>query len=184
MQNFVAGLILLVERPIKVGDSITVGANSGVVRRISVRATEIQTGQRASVIIPNADLVAQPVVNLTHKDKVGRVDIAVNVAYGSNLKLVRETLAQCAQETQHVLRYPAPIVVFRDFGQLALEFQLWAYVADIDNSLSVSNELRYRIVDSFAERGIVMPYGHRTLEYAQLSALIAERQAAQAKDGG
>jgi potassium-dependent mechanosensitive channel len=182
VQNFVAGLILLVERPIKVGDSVTVGPNSGVVKRISVRATEIQTGQRASVIIPNADLVAQPVINLTHKDKVGRVDVAVNVAYGSDLKLVRETLQGCAEKCQHVLRYPAPLVVFRDFGQLALEFQVWAYVADIDNSLSVSNELRYRIADSFAERGIVMPYGHRSLEYRQLAALRQQSAKAAEQD--
>jgi len=183
VQNFVAGLILLVERPIKVGDSVTVGANSGVVKRISVRATEIQTGQRASVIIPNADLVAQPVINLTHKDKVGRVDVAIAVAYGSDLKLVRDTLRECAEQCQHVLRYPAPIVVFRDFGQMALDFQVWAYVADIDNSLSVSNELRYRIAESFAQRGIVMPYAHRTMEYQQLAALIAAREAAEKNQG-
>jgi len=171
VQNFVAGLILLVERPIKVGDAVTVGANSGVVRRISVRATEIQTGQRASVIIPNADLVAQPVINLTHKDKVGRVDVAVGVAYGSDLKLVRETLRECAEGCQHVLRYPAPIVVFKDFGPVALDFQVWAYVADIDNSLTVANELRYRIAESFAERGIEIAAARRSFDIPQLETL-------------
>ncbi|HKY94928.1 MAG TPA: DUF3772 domain-containing protein [Kiloniellales bacterium] len=184
VQNFVAGLILLVERPIKVGDTVTVGPNSGVVKRISVRATEIQTGQRASVIIPNADLVAQPVINLTLKDKVGRVDVAVGVAYDSDLKLVRETLQDCAEQCQHVLRYPAPIVVFREFGQLALEFQVWAYVADIDNSLSVANELRYRIAESFVQRGIVIPYAHRSLEIEQLAALVRAREAAEKKGEG
>jgi len=171
VQNFVAGLILLVERPIKVGDVVTVGQYSGLVKRISVRATEIQTGQRAAVIIPNADLVAQPVVNLTHKDKVGRVDVAVGVEYGSDLKQVREALRSCAEETEHVLRYPAPMVVFKDFGASSLDFQVWAFVADIDHSLSVASELRYRIAERFAALGIQMPYAQRVVHIPQLDGL-------------
>ncbi len=171
VQNFVAGLILLVERPIKVGDWVVVGANQGIVKRISVRATEIQTFQRASVIVPNGELVSSAVLNWTHKDKVGRVDVAVGVEYGTDLKKVKQALIECAQAVPNTLRYPSPVVVFKDFGASSLDFEVRVFVADVDYSLVVASELRFMIAAKFDELGIGIPFTQQVLHIPQLDAL-------------
>lgn len=171
VQNFVAGLILLIERPIKVGDWVVIGANQGIVKRISVRATEIQTFQRASVIVPNGELVSSAVLNWTHKDKVGRVDVAVGVEYGTDLKKVKQALIECAQAVPNTLRYPSPVVVFRDFGASSLDFEVRVFVADVDYSLVVASELRFMIAEKFDELGIGIPFSQQVLHIPQLDAL-------------
>lgn len=181
VSNFVSGLILLVERPIKVGDWVIVGDKEGVVRRISVRATEIQTFQRASVVIPNSELVSTAVVNWTLKDKFGRIDLRLRVAYDSDLELVRETLLRCAAGHALVCRVPAPVVVFRDFGPSALDFELRCFVSDVDNYLSVASDLRFAIAAAFREAGIVIPFPQQVTHVPQLDGLrdlMAGREAA------
>ncbi len=171
VSNFVAGLILLVERPIKVGDWVVVGEHQGIVKRISVRATEIQTFQRASVIVPNAELVSSAVLNWTHKDKLGRVDVAIGVDYGSDLKQVKATLIACAQAVPNTLRYPAPMVVFKDFGASSLDFEVRVFVADVDYSLIVASELRFLVAEKFDELGIGIPFPQQVMHIPQLDAL-------------
>jgi potassium-dependent mechanosensitive channel len=180
VSNFVAGLILLVERPIKVGDWVIVGDKEGVVKRISVRATELQTFQRASVIIPNSELVSTSVVNWTFKDKFGRIDIKIGVEYGSDLKLVRETLLACAHAHPRVARMPGPQVVFRDFGASSLDFELRCFVADVDFFLSTASDLRFAIVESFQREGIEIPFNQQVMHIPQLDGLkdLLERRAA------
>jgi potassium-dependent mechanosensitive channel len=171
VQNFVAGLILLVERPIKVGDWVVVGQYQGIVKRISVRATEIQTFQRAAVIVPNAELVSTAVLNWTHKDKLGRVDVSVGVEYGTDLRKVKEALIACAHAVPNTLRYPAPIVSFKDFGASSLDFVVMVYIADVDNTGTVASELRFMIAEKFEELGIGIPYAQTVTHIPQLDAL-------------
>jgi potassium efflux system protein len=182
VSNFVSGLILLVERPIKVGDWVVVGDKEGVVKRISVRATEIQTFQRASVIIPNSELVSSAVVNWTFKDKFGRIDIKVGVEYGSDLKLVRETLLACATAHPRVARMPGPMVVFRDFGASSLDFELRCFVADVDFFLSTASDLRFAIAEAFERKGISIPFNQQVMHIPQLDVLrdLVERRLAEA----
>jgi potassium-dependent mechanosensitive channel len=171
VSNFVSGLILLVERPIKVGDWVVVNGREGVVKRISVRATEIQTFQRASVIIPNSELVSSAMVNWTLKDKYGRVDLKVGVEYGSNLPQVRDVLLACADAHPLVLKAPAPSVVFRDFGASSLDFELRCFVSDVDYYLSTASDLRFAIIEAFAKHGINIPYNQQVVHIPQLDAL-------------
>ena len=156
VSNFAAGLILLVERPIKVGDWVIVGDREGVVKRISVRATELQTFQRASVIIPNSELVSKPVMNWTFKDKLGRVDIKIGVKSGSDLTLVRETLLACANAHRQVASSPGAFVVFQDFNGSTMNFELRCFVRDVDFYLTTASDLRFAIVEAFQSKGIVI----------------------------
>ncbi len=163
VNNFVSGLILLMERPVKVGDWVEVGAHQGYVKRINVRATELQTFQRSSVIIPNSELLSTSVVNWTHKDTQARVDISVGVSYGSDIELVRDTLLECARNHHNCIDYPAPFVLFLNFGDSALEFSLRFYVAMADEMFRTGSEVRFAIVHAFREKGIEIPFPQRDL---------------------
>ncbi|KQZ19194.1 mechanosensitive ion channel protein [Mesorhizobium sp. Root552] len=157
VSNFVSGLILLAERPFKVGDWIVAGDVSGTVRKISVRATEIETFQRQSVILPNSNLINGAVGNWTHRNKLGRVEIKVGVAYGSDVKRVHELLLEIARSHPMVLKNPEPFVQFTNFGTAALEFEVRIYLADILNGGGVQNDIRFAILDAFNREGIEIP---------------------------
>ncbi|TPN81428.1 mechanosensitive ion channel family protein [Mesorhizobium sp. CU2] len=157
VSNFVSGLILLAERPFKVGDWIVAGDVSGTVRKISVRATEIETFQRQSVILPNSNLINNAVGNWTHRNKLGRVDIKVGVAYGSDVKRVHAILLDIARAHPMVLKNPEPFVLFANFGLAALEFEVRVFVADIMNGSVVQNDIRFAIFDIFEDEHIEIP---------------------------
>jgi small-conductance mechanosensitive channel len=163
VNNFVSGLILLIERPIKVGDWVVVGQHQGYVTRISVRATEIETFERASVIVPNSELLSSAVVNWTHRDKYGRVDIKVGVAYGSDTAKVRDILLACARENRQILAWPQPYVLFRRFGNDGLEFELRGYVSDVEKSGLISSDLHFAVDKEFRGAGIEIPFAQRDL---------------------
>ena len=133
VSNFVSGLILLAERPFKVGDWMVAGDNSGTVKKISVRATEIETFQRQTVIVPNSELINSAVGNWTHRNKLGRVDIKVNVAYGSDARRAAEVMDGIVRSHPLVLKNPEPFVLFVNFGPAALEFEMRLFMADILN---------------------------------------------------
>jgi small-conductance mechanosensitive channel len=154
VQNFVAGLILLVERPVKVGDWVVVGGAEGTVRRISVRATEIQTFQRASVIVPNGNLISSQVVNWTHKDRNGRIDIPVSIAASADVEQAREILLVLAREDKRVSAFPAPVVAFKSFSTGALDLELRCHISDVDNFAGVGTDLRFAIWKAFREGGL------------------------------
>ena len=158
VNNFVSGLILLFERPIKVGDWIVTNSGEGIVKKISVRSTEIETFDRSSIIIPNAELVASTVTNWTHKNNMGRVRIPVGVAYGSDPVLVREILLKCAEENPLIVRFPEPFVSWEGFGPSSLDFDLRCFLADIGKGLQARTELRYAIFKAFKENGIEFPF--------------------------
>lgn len=168
VNNFVSGLILLFERPIKVGDWIVTASGEGIVRKISVRSTEIVTFDRSSIIVPNSELISSTVTNWTHKDKIGRVIVPVGVSYGADPDKVREILLKCAHDHPLVVRYPEPFVVWLDFGASSLDFEIRAFLADISNGLTVKTELRYAIFKALAEAGIEIPFPQRDVHIKSL----------------
>ena len=139
VNNFVSGLILLAERPIKAGDWIVTSGGEGTVKKISVRSTEIETFDRATVIVPNSTLITDNVTNWTHENKTGRIIVAVGVGYDSDPDQVKEILLNCAKEHRLILGRPAPAVFFMDFGASSLDFQLRCFLADINYSLTVTS---------------------------------------------
>ncbi len=169
--NFVSGLILLVERPIKVGDWITVGDYEGYVKKISVRSTEVETIHRQSVIIPNANLITETVTNWMHSDKVGRHDITVGVSYGTDVERLREVLLEVAAGHPAVLKKPAPQVHFANFGDSSLDFELRVFLRNIGNRIAISSELRYAIWSAFRDAGIEIPFPQRDLHVKHIADL-------------
>lgn len=163
VSNFVSGLILLVERPFKVGDWVVTGTTEGFVRRISVRATEIETFQHLSIIVPNSELINASVGNWTHKNRLGRVEIPVGVSYGSDPRRVMEILLEIAQAQENVLKIPEPVVAFQGFGESALNFEIRVHLADVLDGLKVRNDLRLTIFERFKEEGIEFPFPQRDL---------------------
>lgn len=166
VNNFVSGLILLIERPIKPGDWVVIGSHEGTVKKVNVRSTEIETFQRASVIIPNADLIASPVTNWTHKNIQGRIDLAVGVAYGTDVNNVRDILLEIGRSHPDVLQYPEPYVLFQSFGNSSLDFELRCYLKDIGNYLRVPSDLRFAIDKAFHENNIEIPFPQRVIHFA------------------
>jgi small-conductance mechanosensitive channel len=161
VSNFVCGLILLAERPIRVGDAIVVGGEEGSVRRIRVRATEIETPQRASVIIPNSVLITGMVKNWTHANTLGQIILKIGVGYDSDAEQVRELLLSVAGDHPQITKNPAPGAFFVAFGDSALEFELRCVVANVANGLSVRSELNLEILKRCRATGIEIPYPQR-----------------------
>ncbi|MDQ0506322.1 DUF3772 domain-containing protein [Xanthobacter agilis] len=157
VSNFVSGLILLAERPIRVGDTINVKGEEGYVRRISVRSTEIETFDRASVIVPNTDLITGMVKNWTHANTTGRIIITLNVAYDADAEQVRDILVSCACTHPQVLQSPPPRVFLTKFLDSGMVFELRCVVANVDYSLTVKSDLHFQILAKFraAEIGLV-----------------------------
>ena len=163
VSNFVSGLILLAERPFKVGDWIVAGDVSGTVKKISVRATEIETFQRQSVILPNSNLINNAVGNWTHRNKLGRAEIKVGVAYGMDARRAHDIMLEIAREHPLVLKNPEPFVLFVNLGPAALEFEIRVFLADITNGSGVQNDIRFAVLERFAEAGIDIPSTPRAL---------------------
>jgi potassium-dependent mechanosensitive channel len=157
VSNFVSGLILLAERPFKVGDWIEAGATSGFVKKISVRATEIETFHKQSVMLPNSLLINAAVGNWTHRNKLGRVDISVGVLYKSEPMQVQQILREIGGRHPLVMKNPEPFVLFQGFGEKQMTFELRVHLADITNSAVVQTDIRSQIMEEFNKAGIEIP---------------------------
>jgi small-conductance mechanosensitive channel len=169
VNNFVSGLIILAERPFQAGDWIAVSGEEGTVRRINVRATEIETFDRASVIVPNSVLISGMVKNMVHRDRSGRISIPIGVGYDSDPGVVRDLLLDCARNHPKVLGFPAPEVLFNDFGASSLDFELRCYLADISDGLTVRSDLRFAILDKLRGAEIEIPFPQRDVHLRDLS---------------
>lgn len=163
VSNFVSGLILLAERPFKVGDWVVTGSTEGFVKKISVRATEIETFSRQSIIVPNSELINAPVGNWTHRNSLGRVDVPIGVSYDADPRKVIEILSEITHGHELVLNNPEPVVHFVGFGDSSLDFEVKAHIADVLNGIGVRTELRLRIFERFKAEGIEIPFPQRDL---------------------
>ncbi|MCO6407409.1 DUF3772 domain-containing protein [Hoeflea alexandrii] len=163
VSNFVSGLILLAERPFKVGDWVSTSSTEGFVKKISVRATEIETFNRQSIIVPNSELINSPVGNWTHRNKLGRVDVPVGVSYDSDPRRLIDLLIEVAQGHELVLRNPEPVVHFSGFGESSLDFVLKCHVADVLTGIGVKTELSLRIFERLKAENIEIPFPQRDL---------------------
>ena len=178
VNNFVSGLILLAERPFKVGDWIVASGTEGNVRKISVRATEIETFQRQTVIMPNSLLINAAVGNWTHRNRLGRVDIPVDVSSSNDPRRIHDILAEVVAEQQGVLKNPAPAVSFTNFGETTLNFVIRVFVSDISSPGNLHNDLRFAVFERFREEGISLPSRDPALKglakALQASAVVAD----------
>ena len=164
VSNFVSGLILLAERPVKVGDWVVVGDEQGYVKRINVRATQIETFDRATLIVPNSTLITGTVKNWVHSDRVGRIIVTIPVPRDADSDMVATILRAAAQEHPDVLDDPPPRVLFKRITETALTFDLICFVGEVDMGARVSSELTFAIVRRLRETGVIKPAGPAKLE--------------------
>ncbi|MGA1618493.1 MAG: mechanosensitive ion channel domain-containing protein, partial [Pirellulales bacterium] len=156
--NFVCGLILLFEQPIRVGDVVTLDTITGVVSRIRIRATTVTTWERQEYVIPNKDLITGRVINWTLSDSVNRAELTVGVAYGTDTRRVIELLREICSGIPDILTDPAPIITFEQFGDSTLNLVVRFYLASLDNRLGTISELHSQIHERFNAAGIEIAF--------------------------
>ncbi|MGH9546644.1 MAG: mechanosensitive ion channel family protein [Terriglobales bacterium] len=170
VSNFVAGLILLLEQPIKLGDRIEVGNTYGDVVRLRGRSTWIRTNDNLVIIVPNSEFINQRVTNWTANDRRVRIALPVGVSYGSNPQVVREVILAIAQSHPDVLADPGPEVIFLDFGDSSLDFELRVWtIQQVQTPARLKSDLYFALFDAFRERGIEIPFPQRDLHLRSIS---------------
>lgn len=163
VNNFISGLILIFERPIKVGDTIEVGALKGTVKRIGIRSSTIRTFDGAEVIVPNGTIIQSEVTNWTLSDQLRRIEVNVGVAYGADPNQVLDILQKVARDHPVVLDSPPPMVLFRGFGESSLDFSLRVWTSDFKNWLTFSSEITLQVHNALKKAGIEIPFPQRDL---------------------
>ena len=170
--NFVSGLILLFERPIRIGDVVTVGEVTGVVSRIQIRATTITNWDRKDLIVPNKEFITGRLLNWTLGNTINRVVINVGIAYGSDTALARELLQKVVAEHPIVLDDPPPMVTFEGFGASSLDFVVRAYLPNLDNRLEVIHQLHTEIDRTFRAAGIEIAFPQHDLHIRSIAGAL------------
>ena len=177
--NFVSGLIIFIEQPVRVGDIVTLGDVTGSVTRIRIRATTITNWDRKEYIVPNREFITGRLLNWTLSDQTNRVVVEVGVAYGSDISQVREIILQAARDNEEVLDDPSPVVTFEAFGDSSLNFVLRCFLPTLENRLATIHDLHAAINDRFREAEIEIPFPQRDLNVRQVPseqlARIADR---------
>lgn len=177
--NFISGIIILIERPVRVGDTVTVGAVSGTVARIRMRATTVIDWDRKELILPNKSFITDPVVNWTLNDSTIRLIVPVGVSYSSDARLVERALLEIGRRQTTVLADPEPSVVFGGFGDSALNFELRVFLPGIDHLVATRHALHLAILERFRQDGIEISFPQRDLHIRTaegLGALVAKRE--------
>lgn len=162
--NFISGLIILFERPIKIGDRIEVGAVTGDVVKVSSRATTISTNDNISIIVPNSEFISKQVINWSHNDRNIRFHVPVGVSYNEDPAQIKELLLSVAEEHPDILKRPAPDVLFVEYGDSSLNFDLMVWTSKyINRPIILKSQLYYRIFEKFKEHNIEIPFPQRDL---------------------
>ena len=162
--NLVSGIIILFERPIKVGDRVEIGNVSGDVIRISMRSTTIVTNDNISIIVPNSEFISSRVINWSHIDRNVRLNFPVGVSYRENPENIKKVLLEVAAENEGILKEPKPDVLFSDFGESYIEFNLRVWTREYINRPGVlKSQLYYAIFRKFKEHNVEIPYPHRDI---------------------
>lgn len=162
--NFISGLIILFERPIKIGDRIVVGDVEGDVTEIGARSTTVVTNNNIAIIVPNSNFISEPVVNWKYTDAKVRFEIPVGVSYGSDVRLVEKLLLEVAKENPDVMESPAPDVCFREFGDSSLNFVLRVWNKNqVHRKMVLYSSLNFAIFDKFKQHGVEIPFPQRDL---------------------
>ena len=176
VNNFISGLILLFERPIRVGDRIDAGSQIGIVKKIGLRSTVVETLDQAQLIIPNSQLISEKVTNWTHSGTVARLKISVGVGYGSDMDLVFDTLTAAALSCPHVLKNPKPVPLFMAFGDSSLNVELQVWLADVNQTRYAQSEISREILRRFREAGIEIPFPQRDVSVRYQKDVDAAKQ--------
>jgi small-conductance mechanosensitive channel len=175
VSNFVAGLVLLLEQPVKLGDRIEVGGTFGDVVRLRGRSTWIQTNDNVVIIVPNSEFINERVINWTANDRQVRISMPVGVSYDTDPKVVRQLLTQIATEHSDVLSDPAPEIVFQDFGDSSLDFELRVWtIRQVQTPQRLKSDLYFAIFEAFREKGIEIPFPQRDLHLRSISPQAAK----------
>lgn len=167
VNNFISGLILLAERPIKLGDLVELEGTYGNIERIGLRSTRVRTGDNIHVIVPNSAFLENPVINWTHSDRQVRISVSVGVAYGSPTRAVEKLFVQAINEHPQVLENPKPMVLFTAFGDNSLEFEarFWVVINSLMARHIIESEIRFRIDELFREAGLVIAFPQRDIHF-------------------
>ncbi|SFF98168.1 Mechanosensitive ion channel [Halobacillus alkaliphilus] len=177
--NFISGIILLFERPIKVGDRVIVDEIIGDVQRINMRATVIKTLDNEHIIVPNSYFLEEQVINRSYSDKVMRLVMPVGVAYGSDVPLVKKLLLQVAEDeagvSPTVRQIPEPFINFKEFGDSSLNFELFVWISDPQHVIRIRSNLNFRIDAIFRENGVEIPFPQRDLHVRSVDEKIIEK---------
>lgn len=163
VSNFVSGIILLVERPVRVGDVVTVGTVSGKVQRINIRATSVINFDRQEIIVPNRNLITKEVTNWTRGDTIIRLVVPIGVAYGSDIDQVTNTLLEIARQQPEILTDPSPQAFFLAHGESSLDFELRVFVPDPSTKIPLLHRLNRALNKSLTDQGIEIPFPQRDL---------------------
>lgn len=161
VNNFFSGVLILFERPIKKGDWVIVNGKEGIVTNIKIRSTELKTFDETSVVIPNADILSNSLVNMTHTDMLGRVVIRVGVSYDSDLHKVEKLLIECAKRHPKVEQGREPAVFLSEFGDSSINFELMVIICDVMSRKRAQSDIMFDIYDTFAKEGIEIPFPQR-----------------------
>lgn len=167
VENFTSGVLLLIERPIREGDWIEVGSHSGIVRKVAVRSTHIETWDRHWIIIPNSEFITGSVKNYSFAKGAARIIVPVGVAYGSDLALVKQVLLDVAGGHENVLADPEPAIAMDDFGDSSINVKLLCFVEEVTTGAGTASELKFAIADKFAQHGIEIPFPQRDVHIIQ-----------------
>lgn len=176
VNNFICGVILLIQKPIKPGDRVIVGEAEGFVRRIRILSTQINTVSREDIIVPNSDLITHPITNFMFRDSFWRVTCSVGVKYGSDVELVKKLLLKVAMDNPDVIKEEpnAPVVLFKTFGDSALQFELWCIIKNVNKKNIVNSDLNSAIDVIFNENNICMAYPQRDIHILEPVKLIKD----------